>query len=108
MRRPAACAVLAAALFAACQAEAQMMYTYAAQPRSVVGAMSDEDLEYTVAKALAEDDSLRGSFITLRVVEHRVILEGVALSKEQMRQARAVAENAVNPELVITEIEVAR
>lgn len=107
MRRPVACAMLAAALFGACQAEAQMMYTYAVRS-SVVGAMSDEDLEYTVAKALAEDDSLRGSLITLRVVEHRIVLEGVALSKEQARQARAVAENAVNPELVVSEIEVAR
>lgn len=107
MRRAFAYATLVLALFAACESQAQLMYTYASSTPAVA-TMSDEDLEYTVAKALKEDDSLRGSFITLRIVDHRIVLEGVALSREQAQQARAVAENAVGPELVVTEIEIAR
>ena len=100
-------AAAAAMLLVPAVAGAQILYTYA-QPVAAAPPMSDDDLAYTVAKAIKDDDSLRSALITLKVVDHRVVLEGVALSQEQQRQARAVAEWAVGPERVVSEIEVAR
>ena len=100
-------ACVAALCAAAGPAMAQTAYTYVI-PAAVVAPMSDEDLRYTVAQAIAADESLRGATITLRVVEGRVVLEGVALSRAQANQARAVAENALPPELIVSRVEVAR
>ena len=101
----AACLAMACAAFG--PAMAQTAYTYVI-PTAVVAPMSDEDMRYTVAQAIAADESLRGATITLRVVEGRVVLEGVALSQAQANQARAVAENALPPEFIMSKVEVAR
>lgn len=100
-------AAVALLTVAATVADAQIVYTYAL-PVAAPPSMSDEDLAYTVAQALHDDDMLRGKPITLRVVDHKVMLEGLVFSQEQARQARAVAEFAVGPERVVMDVEVAR
>ena len=108
MRPPlrwAAAAGAVLALAAPC-AQAQILYTYA-QPVAMP-TMSDEDLAYTVARAFEDDDMLKGKPITLRVVDHKVVVEGIVFSTEQVKQARAVAEYAVGPERVVMDVEIAR
>jgi osmotically-inducible protein OsmY len=107
MRRMRLASLAAAAFLVVASAQAQMMYT-SVLPSAAAVQMSDEDLQYTAAKAISEDDSLKGTRITVKVVDHRVVLEGITFSQEQAKQARAVVEFAVGPERVVTEIEVAR
>jgi osmotically-inducible protein OsmY len=103
--RAAACV---AACCAALSASAQTTYTYVLPAATALSTMSDDDMEYTVAKALADDDSLKGTKLTLRVIDHRIVLEGFVRDEALARQARAVAENAVPPELVVSKVEVRR
>ena len=99
MGRIARAAVAASLLALAPAAFGQIVYTYAVvQPVGL--AFSEEDLRRTVADAIADDDTLRGATIVVRVLEGRVVLDGIALSPSQARQARAVAEYAVGPEHV--------
>lgn len=88
--------LLATGLPAAAQ---QIMYTYAVQPVALP-AFSDEDLDRTVREALAEDDLLKGTSIEVLIVDGRVVLSGIALTRAQVLQARALAENAVGVERV--------
>jgi osmotically-inducible protein OsmY len=99
--RPLAAAALS---LAAMSAAAQTVYTYVLPTAALVAPMSDDDMEYTVARAIAADDSLKGAKLTLRIVEHRVLLEGTARTEAQAKQARAVAENAIPPEFVDAQV----
>lgn len=81
-------------------AATDILYTYAVQAPAPAAAFSDEDLVRTVAVAFAADDLLKGATLLVKVVQGRVVIDGVALSEAQRQQALAVAQYAVGVERV--------